>query len=179
MNKLLKYNFLAQKTASQSSDIEALQSHFSLDFPAAYTGFMITYGDVLFEAPLPNSVLVEIANKKLIAGVLGFLSPSRIYEIYQQLREDTPYADEPQIPKHMLPIVELVDLDEGDYIALNLKDGSVWATVFDYSIESESDTYGFIANDFQQFLDNIQTQEALEAQVGDGGDVLLGVYNLI
>ena len=74
MDKQLKDHFLSQQLTTSSTDIIMLQTHFYEEISAAYVDFMKTYGDVLFESPLPNSVLVNIATKKLIAGMVGFFT---------------------------------------------------------------------------------------------------------
>jgi len=172
----LSTDFMQQDCAVSLTEVNNLQSQFEYPLPTSYRQFLQQYGNVVFTYPLPNSVLISINNKRLIGGINHFLSPHEAYALYEKLREDSFYAEEPQISLTMLPIAEMVDLNEGHYILLNLEDGRVFANMFELSQADDLSTYGVIAHSFEEFLSLIQTHNTLETIVGE--DALYELINV-
>ena len=174
MDATLIADFIQQDSVIADTDIDILQSHFNQALPTSYREFLQQYGNVTLNYPLPNSVLITINNKTLIGGIHYFLSPTEVYERYQALREESYYAEEPQIDEHMLPIAEMVDLNEGEYILLDLNNGEVLSNLFDYSEATNRETYGIVAPSFEALLEQIKPQTELEHIAGENA-----LYELI
>jgi len=165
MNQILKDDFEKQADYSKvpAEVIDNLEKSFEAKLPQSYKEFMTTYGSVMFEYPVPNSVISTFAEEeKIVVGLLSFLSPLDIQKKYNELREMTYYADEGQITEKMIPILDMTEVDDSDYIVIKLTDGSIWHSRYMFSQESDPDSFGFVAKDFTTFLKNISTYEGLK-----------------
>jgi hypothetical protein len=158
MDKALLESFTLQapKCVFSKEAVHTLEKSFNVTFPQEYTEFLLKYGSVVVEAGLPDSFKIKFEHEEKIGDILNILDSQEIIDSYNLLREDTVYGDEPQIPAYMIPIAHMNDTYYRNYILLNTKDNSIWSTEEEESIESEKDTYGFIAKGFGEFINSLE-----------------------
>jgi hypothetical protein len=145
----------SKKTKFSNEEINQLEIFFSVKLPKEYKAFLSNFGSVVIEAGYPDSFIVEYKDEKRIEDILNFLSQKEILEAYNTLREINEYEGEAQIPQYFIPIAHTNVSDLRNYILLHKKDHSIWLTQEDESLASDKDSFGFIANNFSEFLDKI------------------------
>jgi len=149
----------SKKTKFSNESIKQLEKLFSIKLPKEYKEFLLTFGSVVIEAGFPDSFIVEYKDEKRVEDILNFLSKQEIIEAYNVLREENEYEGEAQIPSYFIPIAHTNESYNRNYILLHKENQSIWLTMEDENLESDRDSFGFIANSFSEFLDNIKNYD--------------------
>jgi hypothetical protein len=158
MDKLLEISFKkqAKKEKFTPEAIDRLEKYFSTSLDKEYKDFLLNFGSVTIEAGLADSFIVKYESEERIEDILNFLSEKEIIEAYTILRTENIYEGEAQIPDYFIPIAHTNEPFHRNYILLHKKDGTVWLTMEDESLESKPETFGWIADGFSEFLDKIE-----------------------
>jgi hypothetical protein len=157
MNEVLEKSFKEQSQNFSQAEIEKVEKYFSTSLPEDYKAFLLEYGACVIEVGLPDSFYTYYKkdDKTEQLDLLNFLSVDEIIEAYETMREDK-YEGEPQIPKYMIPIAKTNDSDLYNYVLINSQDQKIYSTLEDDCVASDLDSFGYVANNFSEFLDSIQ-----------------------
>jgi hypothetical protein len=167
MDKILLESFEKQAPQCKLNNeaVKHLENFFSIILPQDDKEFLLTYGSVIFETEMIDSFKMKFGEDEKIGDILNILDAQEIIESYELLRQETNYGNEPQIPVYMIPIAHMNDSYYRHYILLNTKDNSIWSTEEEKSIESEPNTYGYIAKGFTDFLNMLDYYENIENSI--------------
>ena len=153
---LNSFKLQAKKEKFSKESIKRLEKYFSISLDKEYKDFLLNFGSVTIEAGYPDSFLVKYEKEDRTEDILNFLSEKEIIEAYTILRTVNIYEGEAQIPDYFIPIAHTNEPFLRNYILLHKKEGTVWLTIEDESLESKPETFGWIANGVSEFLNKIE-----------------------